>query len=97
MITFEQARTIVAEAEKPTWDNGTYVTLDWGYENDQEFCVLAGCKEALIDHDPEFWQFDAPTRFVEKATGKLIYRDPYMSANEVGTLLQSMLLVGNHG
>ena len=76
MVTFEQARQIVADAERPRW-TGDYVVADYGYEDADAFRILSGDPRDLDPATPtEQLTLDVMLRLVDKATGLLTYLAP---------------------
>jgi hypothetical protein len=71
--SFEDARRKAADALRPEWpeDAGTLTVLDYGWEDDTHWQVIAGAAEWLVDRDHNFALMDAPALFVSKATGKV--------------------------
>jgi hypothetical protein len=87
-ITFENARQIVLSYLFPRWpvQNGTLVALYHGYENDTDWQVLAGAKEALIDGDDSFQLMDAPAFLVDKSTGALTLLNVISNLDELDAM-----------
>jgi hypothetical protein len=73
MVTFEQAREVVELALRPEWtaDDGTLVTMPYGWEDATTWQVVAGAREALVDGDDDYERLDQPAYLVDKATGRL--------------------------
>lgn len=93
MITFDQAREIVAQAKvvRDQYPPDDFVVAEWGWENRQLFVVVAGTKyDVTGEGDPGTLTMDAPARVVDKKTGELrelfglIGRDPAPNLREVG-------------
>lgn len=72
-VTFDEARDIVERWLKPQWgkDNGTLVTMEYGYQDQFWWQVIAGARENLIEGDTDFSTLDLPATFVSKVNGKL--------------------------
>lgn len=98
MITFEQARSIVAAEHRANWaehpDWGHYMVAEWGWENDEFWLVRDGSREDLIEDNPAFFLCGGATLLVAKTTGKLIYEGEYLPGTPLGDLIDSMTLVG---
>jgi hypothetical protein len=73
MITFEQARQIVEDDLRKTWnpDDGTLVTLPTGSEDAMCWRVFAGARESMIEGDHDFDLFDFPALLVSKGSGHI--------------------------
>jgi len=71
VITFEDARRIVADLLASTWtpERGTLYVAPDGWEDDVSWRVEAGAREALVEDDPAFRITPGLTYLVDKATG----------------------------
>lgn len=76
MTTFEDARTIVDDAERDRWRLGTYYVAPYGYDTGDEWLVIRGAREFLVDGDPSYAALDQPPALVHKLTGRLRYAEP---------------------
>lgn len=74
MITFDEARAIVAAAMLPDWNPiaGTFDVANWGWENEQYWSIQAGAREWLQDQDRAYRIIDDTVRLVNKKTGQFI-------------------------
>lgn len=71
-ISFHEARQIAELSLRPTWVlPGTFYVAPEGYDTGDEWIVIAGAAEWLRDNDQNFMEWDAPVRYVSKATGRL--------------------------
>lgn len=73
MITFAEARRRVQIHVAARWTDelGTLTTLAGGYQDEKFWRVVAGAREALVDHDPSFHVMDMPALLVNKQTGAI--------------------------
>jgi hypothetical protein len=71
MITFEEARDLVAADERDSWTLGTYMVATYGYEDDTHFLVVSGARESIVDGDINFAVFDQPATLVNKTSGAI--------------------------
>lgn len=76
MITFTEARQIVADDMGPKWSPalGTFMVADYGRESASEWQVIVGARETLVDNVPGFANLGAPLVFVNKSTGAIVRR-----------------------
>lgn len=94
MVTFDEARELVRHLEKPTWVGpGTYWVGTWGREDADDFHVITGAGEDLIDHDPAFTPREAPVWFVDKTTGQVRDAGPYLPGTPIASKIEAMTVV----
>lgn len=72
-VTFEQARRAVLTHMAPHWkpELGSLTTLGKGYQDEHYWRVIAGPREALVQHRDEFHIVDLPAFLVDKENGKV--------------------------
>lgn len=71
-LSFEQARQRVDDARRPKWQGpGEYMVQDYGYENAEQFNIIDGAKEALVDMNPDYLAPDDVVTLVSKKTGAI--------------------------
>ncbi|MEI2728327.1 MAG: hypothetical protein V9E85_04390 [Candidatus Nanopelagicales bacterium] len=93
-ISFDMAREIIDAVERPEWEGpGTYYVAPWGSENAEEYLLITGARESIVDKDPRYLLLGEELPFVNRATGKVIYRvqlpDP-----ETAAILDTMTPIG---
>lgn len=72
MTTFEQARDIVRDARVSAYPPGDFYVAEYGWENDQDFHVIAGNYADVHDvGDPDAVTMDSPVCLVSKRSGRL--------------------------
>jgi len=71
MITFAEAMLIVHGELLPDWTNGTLHVLSSGLEDKRSYCVFAGAREYVVDHDINYLGLDQPIAFVDKGSGEV--------------------------
>lgn len=70
MITFNEARKRVSEAEGQLWKGpGTFFVSMDGREDDKAYWCVFGAEEWIIDSDPAYMMLDGGTALVDKKTG----------------------------
>lgn len=76
MVTFDQAREIVAAAERSRWELGTFYVAPYGFDTGPEWLVVRGAREFLVGGDPAYLALDQRPALVSKAAGRLRYAEP---------------------
>jgi hypothetical protein len=74
VLTFEDARQIVDDAERERWrfeGDGEFFVAPWGEEDATHYCVHVGAREWLVDGDIGFCRVGDPVRLVSKRTGEI--------------------------
>ena len=94
MVTFEDARRVVAQLEAPIWGSpGTYMVAEWGREDDTHWQVISGAKEDLVDHDPAY-RTNRPVWLVDKVTGEIDWQE-YVPGTMTAMKVDAMTIVGD--
>jgi hypothetical protein len=78
MVTFEEARAIVAEQIGLNWTGGTFMVADEGAENTTHWVVTVGAREFLVDHDVAFMLVPGGPVTVDKESGEIGDPPPYL-------------------
>lgn len=87
MLTFDEARQIVDEIERPLWDSsGTYHVAIDGEEDSTHYCVHVGAREWLVHGDMSYAIADDPARLVDKETGEVDYVLPTDEADRLDAM-----------
>lgn len=74
VLTFEEARQVVDDAERERWritGDGEFFVAPWGEEDATHYCVHVGAREWLVDDDIGYAIPDDPARLVSKRTGEI--------------------------
>jgi len=73
-VTFQEARTIVANHVAPLWRNtpGTMYVAPWGLEDDEYWWIVVGAEEHLVYDDDHYMLLDGPSWMVAKADGQVV-------------------------
>lgn len=96
MVTFKEARDLVAEVNGPAWrdlgNRGDYMVADYGFENADYWLMVEGARQLIEGGNEAFAVMDQPLTLVRKADGSLttIY---YLEAAD---LVDSMTPFGDH-
>ena len=72
VITFDEAKQLVDEADRPRWTGpGTFHVAQTGFEDDRSFNVIVGASEALVDGDARYVSIEGVLVLVDKRTGAI--------------------------
>lgn len=72
VITFDDAKRLVDEADRPRWTGpGTFYVAPTGFEDDRSFNVIVGASEALVDGDARYVGIEGVLVLVDKKTGAI--------------------------
>ena len=78
MITFEEARERATASLAPSWNLGTFMVAEYGFEDADDFLLITGAREAILGDELAFIEFSGLVTIVNKETGdvdRLIYLD----------------------
>lgn len=72
VITFDEAKRLVDDADRPRWTGpGTFHVAQTGFEDDRSFNVIVGASEALVDGDARYVSVEGVLVLVDKRTGAI--------------------------
>jgi hypothetical protein len=88
MISFDDARAIVASKLLPDWNpiQGEFYVAEYGWENDEFYSLAVGAREYLVDGDQDFSQIDDTVYLVEKKTGRYVETVGYENLDFLASL-----------
>ena len=94
-MTFEQARDIVTATYGSSWEGpGTFYVAEWGWESPEEYLMVAGPREWIVDGDSAYLMLPGLSLFVSKETGNVIERNPYPDL-QTATIMGAMTPYGD--